>query len=98
MRGEEHPIELLAEERGMHSSIKGDVREYLQKKTYKELEDIHVGVEVQLRSGRAKEVEFWEVILKRIHIYKAKVCVLAFFQSCKCIVDTLTLINQHKHF
>ncbi|KAL3716461.1 hypothetical protein ACJRO7_008114 [Eucalyptus globulus] len=72
VRGEEPPAELLAEERGMHSSIEADVRDYLHKKTYRELEDIHVGVETQLRSGTAKVVEFWEVILKRIHIYKAK--------------------------
>ncbi|XP_030476686.1 splicing factor Cactin [Syzygium oleosum] len=72
VRGEEPPAELLAEERGMHSSIEADVRDYLHKKTYRELEDIHAGVETQLRSGTAKVVEFWEVILKRIHIYKAK--------------------------
>ncbi|KAK4743244.1 hypothetical protein SAY87_001245 [Trapa incisa] len=71
VRGEEPPAELLAEERGLHSSIEVDVREYLQKKTYKELENIHSGVESQLRYGTAKVVEFWEVILKRIHIYKA---------------------------
>lgn len=74
VRGEEPPAELLAEERGIHSRIEADVRDYLHKKTYRELEDIHAGVETQLRSGTAKVVEFWEAILKRIHIYKAKVC------------------------
>lgn len=73
VRGEEPPAELLAEERGLHSSIEADVREYLQRKTYQELQSIHSGVEGQLRSGTAKVVEFWEVILKRIHIYEAKV-------------------------
>ncbi|XP_030534300.1 cactin [Rhodamnia argentea] len=72
VRGEEPPAELLAEERGIHSRIEADVRDYLHKKTYRELEDIHAGVETQLRSGTAKVVEFWEAILKRIHIYKAK--------------------------
>ncbi|KAI4341321.1 hypothetical protein MLD38_026056 [Melastoma candidum] len=72
VRGEEPPAELLTEERGMHSSIETDVREYLQKKTCKELDDIHAKVQSQLSSGTAKVVEFWEVILKRIHIYKAK--------------------------
>lgn len=75
VRGEEPPAELLAEERGMHSSIEADVREYLQKKTCKELDEIHAKVQSQLSSGTAKVVEFWEVILKRIHIYKAKVCI-----------------------
>lgn len=77
MRGEEPPAELLVEERGLHSSIEEDVRKFLQSKTHKELEEIHSGVEAQLRSG--KVVEFWEVIFKRIHIYKAKVCTPAHF-------------------
>lgn len=90
VRGEEPPAELLAEERGLHSSIEVDVRDYLQKKTYKELENIHSGVESQLQSGTAKVVEFWEVILKRIHIYKAKVWTITFishfFGFCFCFV------------
>ncbi|KAI6704263.1 hypothetical protein NL676_013399 [Syzygium grande] len=67
MRREEPPAELLAEERGIHSSTEADVRDYLHKKTYRELEDIHAGVETQLRSGTAKVVEFWEAFLKEFH-------------------------------
>ncbi|XP_030552743.2 cactin-like [Rhodamnia argentea] len=71
-RGEEPPAEVLAEERGVHPNVEADVRDYLHKKTWRELEDIHAGVETDLCSGTAKVVEFWEVILKRIPIYKAK--------------------------
>ncbi|GAV77475.1 CactinC_cactus domain-containing protein/Cactin_mid domain-containing protein [Cephalotus follicularis] len=74
VRGEEPPAELLAEERGLHSSIETDVRNLLQGKTYRELEDLQSQIEIQMRSGTAKVVEYWEAIIKRLRIYKAKAC------------------------
>ncbi|KAK7826633.1 splicing factor Cactin [Quercus suber] len=74
VRGEEPPAELLAEERGLHSSIEADVRNLLQGKTYVELEGMQSQIESQMRSGTAKVVEYWEAVLKRLHIYKAKAC------------------------
>lgn len=74
VRGEQPPADLLAEERGLHSSIETDVRNYLDGKTYKELVSIQTKIESEMRSGKAKVVEYWEAILKRIHIYKAKAC------------------------
>ncbi|KAL3743499.1 hypothetical protein ACJRO7_018747 [Eucalyptus globulus] len=71
-RGAEPPAELLAEERGVHPSTEADVRDYLHDKTWRELEHMHAGVETRLHSGTAKVVEFWEVMLRRIPIYKAK--------------------------
>ena len=73
VRGEQPPAELLAEERGLHSSIEADVKNLLQGKTYSELEVLQAEIESQMRSGTAKVVEYWEAILKRLHIYKAKV-------------------------
>lgn len=75
VRGEEPPAELLAEERGLHSSIEADVRNLLEGKTHKELEALHTKIELQMRAGTAKVVEYWEAILKRLHIYKAKVLI-----------------------
>ncbi|KAL9264057.1 Splicing factor Cactin-like protein [Drosera capensis] len=74
VRGEQPRADLLAEERGLHSSIESDVRNYLDGKTYKELVGIQTKIESEMRSGKAKVVEYWEAILKRIHIYKAKAC------------------------
>jgi hypothetical protein len=76
VRGEEPPAELLAEERGLHSSIEADVRDLLQGKTYVELEGMRSQIESQMRSGTAKVVEYWEAVLKRLHIYKAKVSII----------------------
>ncbi|GAB2300639.1 hypothetical protein Dimus_034674 [Dionaea muscipula] len=74
VRGEQPPAELLAEDRGLHSSIEADVRNYLDGKTFKELVTIQTQIESEMRSGKAKVVEYWEAVLKRLHIYKAKAC------------------------
>lgn len=74
VRGEEPPAELLAEERGLHSSIDEEVRSLLEGKGYSELHELQHQIESQMLSGTAKVVEYWEAVLKRLHIYKAKVC------------------------
>ncbi|KAK1381277.1 Cactin [Heracleum sosnowskyi] len=74
VRGEQPPAELLAEERGLHSSIEADVKKLLQGKTYRELEALQSEIASQMRSGTAKVVEYWEAIIKRLRIYKAKAC------------------------
>lgn len=74
VRGEEPPAELLVEQRGLHSSIEADVKSLLQGKTHKELEALQLQIESQMRSGTAKVVEYWEAVLKRLHIYKAEAC------------------------
>ncbi|CAM8949190.1 unnamed protein product [Rhodiola kirilowii] len=74
VRGEQPPPELLAEERGLHSSIEEDVKKHLQGKSHKELEEYQAHIESEMRSGKAKVVEYWEAILKRLRIYKAKAC------------------------
>uniref|UniRef100_A0A2P2K910 Splicing factor Cactin n=2 Tax=Rhizophora mucronata TaxID=61149 RepID=A0A2P2K910_RHIMU len=72
VRGEEPPAELLAEERGLHSSIEVDVRNLLEGKNSSELEALRSQIESQMSSGTAKVVEYWEAVLKRLQIYKAK--------------------------
>ncbi|TKY62064.1 Cactin protein [Spatholobus suberectus] len=74
VRGEEPPTELLAEERGLHSSVEPDVKKLLHGKTHAELEALRVHIESEMRTGTAKVVEYWEAILKHLHIYKAKAC------------------------
>ncbi|KAL5709683.1 hypothetical protein ACHQM5_020343 [Ranunculus cassubicifolius] len=74
MRGEQLPADLLAEQRGLHSSIETDVKNLLEGKTSKELEILQSQIESQMREGTAKVVEYWEAVLKRLHIYKAKAC------------------------
>ncbi|KAL7615128.1 hypothetical protein Lser_V15G05449 [Lactuca serriola] len=74
VRGEQPPAELLAEERGLHSSIEADVKKLLDGKSFLALEALQSQIESQMRSGTAKVVEYWEAVLKRLHIYKAKAC------------------------
>lgn len=73
VRGEEPPADILAEERGLHLSIETDVKDLLEGKTFNELESMQRQIESQMRSGTAKVVEYWEAVLKRLQIYKAKV-------------------------
>lgn len=73
VRGEQLPPEMAGEERGLHASIEADVKGLLQGKTYAELETMQTKIESQMRSGTAKVVEYWEAVLNRLHIYKAKV-------------------------
>lgn len=73
VRGEKPPADLLAEERGLHSSIEADVSNLLEGKTHSELEAFQLQIESQMKTGTAKVVEYWEAVLKRLHIYKAKV-------------------------
>ncbi|KAI9122246.1 hypothetical protein K1719_006935 [Acacia pycnantha] len=72
VRGEAPPAELLAEGRGLHASVEADVKNLLQGKTYVELEAMRVHIESKMSSGTAKVVEYWEAVLKLLHIYKAK--------------------------
>nr|GME00371.1 cactin [Ipomoea batatas] len=74
VRGEHLPPELHSEERGLHSSIETDVKLFLQGKSYGELEALQAQIETQMRSGTAKVVEYWEAVLKRLQIFKAKAC------------------------
>jgi hypothetical protein len=94
VRGEEPPPEVLAEERGLHASIEGDVKSLLDGKTSTELEDMQSQIESQMRSGTAKVVEYWEAILKRLHIYKAKVCQwVCKYQSVHTVIHSLISIK-----
>uniref|UniRef100_A0ACD5X8T6 Uncharacterized protein n=1 Tax=Avena sativa TaxID=4498 RepID=A0ACD5X8T6_AVESA len=86
VRGEEPPHEV--EERGLHASIEGDVKDLLEGKTSTELEEMQSQIESQMRSGTAKVVEYWEAILKRLHIYKAKACLREIHAS---------LLRKHLH-
>ncbi len=80
VRGEEPPAELLAEQRGLHSSIEADVKNLLEGKTYSQLEALQSEIESQMRSGTAKVVEYWEAVLTRLHIFKAKVHITRFLK------------------
>ena len=98
VRGERLPPELLAEERGMHSSIEADVKRLLQGKSYVELEALQSQIEAQMQSGTAKVVEYWESVLIRLHIFKAKVNSVVMLLYCFRVCDALCLINSYFQF
>ncbi|CAN0879894.1 CTN [Linum grandiflorum] len=73
VRGEEPLAELLGEqERGIHGGIEAEVISLLESKTSHELDVKQSQIEDLLSSGEAREVEYWQAVLKRLPIYKAK--------------------------
>ena len=98
VRGERLPPELLAVDRGMHSSIEADVKRLLQGKSYVELEALQSQIEAQMQSGTAKVVEYWEAVLKRLHIFKAKVNSAVMLLYCFRVCGALCLINSYFQF
>ncbi|KAJ0245155.1 Cactin [Hirschfeldia incana] len=88
VRGEEPPAELLAQERGLHAGVEADVRKLLDGKTHSELVELQLDIESQLRSGSAKVVEYWEAVLKRLVIYKAKACLKEIYAE---------MLRRHRH-
>ncbi|GAA0159776.1 scaffold/adaptor protein [Lithospermum erythrorhizon] len=84
VRGERLPPELLVEDRGLHPSVEADVKNLLQGKTYAELEKFQTQIESEMRSGTAKVVEYWEAVLKRLHIFKAKACLKEIHAQLLC--------------
>ncbi|XP_010507585.1 PREDICTED: cactin-like [Camelina sativa] len=65
-----------------------DVRELLDGKTHAELVQLQFDIESQLRCGAAKVVEYWEAVLERISIYKAKACLKEI---------NAEILRKHKH-
>ncbi|KAI5660761.1 hypothetical protein M9H77_20084 [Catharanthus roseus] len=62
----------LAQRSGINSSIEADVMNFLKGKSYSELEDLQSRIESEMQSGEAKVVEFWETLVNRIPVLKAK--------------------------
>ncbi|EFJ36880.1 hypothetical protein SELMODRAFT_403675 [Selaginella moellendorffii] len=63
---------LVLDDAGLHTSIDLDVNTLLQNMTSRRLQEEQAKIEEKLRSGSAKNVEFWESVLKRVHVFKAK--------------------------
>ncbi|CAI7909025.1 unnamed protein product, partial [Closterium sp. NIES-53] len=72
VRGEEPPEDVLEEERGMHSAVGADVAETLAVAGSEELSRMEERIAGQMESGSAKVVEYWEAVLKKLKVFKAK--------------------------
>eukprot|EP00218_Dolichomastix_sp_CCMP3274_P006771 CAMPEP_0170144050 /NCGR_PEP_ID=MMETSP0033_2-20121228/13274_1 /TAXON_ID=195969 /ORGANISM="Dolichomastix tenuilepis, Strain CCMP3274" /LENGTH=687 /DNA_ID=CAMNT_0010380531 /DNA_START=15 /DNA_END=2078 /DNA_ORIENTATION=- len=59
-------------EAGMHNSIDKDVQQMFQNKRYSELCRLGEEIETHMRSDQATESEYWEAVLRRLEIWKAK--------------------------
>lgn len=57
---------------GVHSSIEPGVKNFFDGKNHRELVALQDQIDSEMRSGKARVVEFWEIVLRRLHFYKAK--------------------------
>jgi hypothetical protein len=73
LRGEEPPHELLAEDLGLRG-VDDEIGHMLQGQSAAELHTLQEETEAKMLTGTAlaQVVEYWEAVLKRLHIYKAK--------------------------
>ncbi|XP_040372421.1 cactin isoform X2 [Rosa chinensis] len=55
-------------------ALKQTSKYLLEEKNYSQLEALHAEIESQMRSGTAKVVAYWEAVLRRLHVLKAKAC------------------------
>ncbi|KAL6063742.1 Cactin [Balamuthia mandrillaris] len=57
---------------GVHKAVSDDIATILQGKTYDELCTLEQQIAVKLGSGNMVDPEYWETLLKRLVVYKAK--------------------------
>ena len=57
---------------GLHSSIDGDIQKVLRGKTGQQLEDMEKSIESKINSGDSVDVEYWETLLRKLKVQKAK--------------------------
>ena len=67
------PPELLADEQGLHKAVDEEVAAMLAGRSSAELAEMQQQIESKMASGTAKVIEYWEAVMKRLKIAKAKV-------------------------
>jgi hypothetical protein len=60
------------QQQGLHSSIDGDIQKVLRGKSGQQLEDMEKSIESKINSGDSVDVEYWETLLSKLKVQKAK--------------------------
>lgn len=56
------------------AAVESDITTVLQGKSYEHLVHLQKQIQVKLASGEPIDVEYWESLLKKLLVWKAKVC------------------------
>lgn len=72
VRGLPIPEKYVVREAGWHESLDADVTAMLAGKSLLELEGLESGIIEQLESGEAADPEYWEAVLRRLSVAKAR--------------------------
>ena len=75
LSGEQPPPEVVAEEgrSGVHGAVTSDVESVMAVAGSRELSEMEERIKGKMERGSAKVVEYWEAVMKRLKVYKAKV-------------------------
>jgi hypothetical protein len=57
---------------GIHEAVDSDVHDIFKGKSSKELDTLQESISQQIESGAAIDVEYWESLLKKLTVFKAK--------------------------
>jgi hypothetical protein len=74
------------------AAVEADITALLRGKTYEHLVALQRSIQAKLTSGEPIEVEYWEGLLKKLLVWKAKVCTSALLTS----FNALTELSQAK--
>lgn len=58
--------------RELHSSIDNDIQKVLKGKTAGELSTMESNIEAKIESGDAVDIEYWETLLRKLRVQKAR--------------------------
>ena len=56
------------------AAVESDITAVLQGKSYEHLVQLQKQIQAKLASGEPIDVEYWESLLKKLLVWKAKVC------------------------
>ena len=66
---------------GLHSSIDDDIRKVLKGKTAAELDTMEGNIEAKIDSGDSVDVEYWETLLRKLKVQKARAMLREFHEQ-----------------
>lgn len=66
------------------AAVEADIAALLAGKTYDDLASLQRRIQEKLTSGEPVDTDYWENLLKKLLVWKAKVCILFHFKPKDC--------------
>eukprot|EP00884_Botryococcus_braunii_P020423 jgi/Botrbrau1/7064/Bobra.0165s0087.1 len=72
LRGDRVPEAEEEDEGGLHTALDADIHASMAGKTVGQLCDMEEGIKIQLQTGAVADPEYWQAVLRRLALHKAK--------------------------